>query len=151
MKCSPMSVTFIDVMSDDIGVVNAARVSFAKESHWEFTESPQQGCDPDELYVTHVLSEQDQKLIKYLAKHNHWSPFAHTSLSLRVKAPIFVARQLAKHQVGAAWNEVSRRYVDEEPEFYLPKTWRKAAKNVKQGSSDEKLEMLYPEMDRYVY
>lgn len=151
MKIAPISVEYVNHMGDDLAVVNAARVSFDKESNWELVDAPQYGCDPNELYTQHVLSEQDKKLINYLAKHNHWSPFAHNSITLRIKAPIFVARQLVKHQVGGVWNEVSRRYVDEEPEFYLPKTWRKAAKNVKQGSSDEKLEMLYPEMDLYMY
>ena len=82
------------------------------------------------------LSDADVKLIAYLAKHNHWSPFAHTSIQLRVKAPIFVARQLVKHQVGGVWNEVSRRYVDSEPEFYSPEVWRgRPTDGAKQGSS----------------
>ena len=100
--------------------VNAARVSFAK--------------------VSNELSDKDEKLIKYLAKHNHWSPFGHASLQFRIKAPIFVARQLVKHQVGLVWNEVSRRYVDDEPEFYIPQEWRLKADNKKQGSSDETIE-----------
>ena len=107
-------------MGTDLSVVNAARVSFAKESN-EF-------------------SEKDAKLIHYLAKHNHWSPFGHASLQFRIKAPIFVARQLVKHQVGLVWNEVSRRYVDDEPEFYIPQEWRLKADNKKQGSSDETIE-----------
>jgi thymidylate synthase (FAD) len=151
MKIAPISVEYVNHMGDDLAVVNAARVSFDKESNWELVDAPQYGCDPNELYTQHVLSEQDKKLINYLAKNNHWSPFAHNSITLRIKAPIFVARQLVKHQVGGVWNEVSRRYVDSEPEFYFPDVWRKAAKNVKQGSSDEKLEMLYPEMDLDMY
>ena len=115
-----MNVNLIDVMGTDLSVVNAARVSFAKESN-EF-------------------SEKDAKLIHYLAKHNHWSPFGHASLQFRIKAPIFVARQLVKHQVGLVWNEVSRRYVDDEPEFYIPQEWRLKADNKKQGSSDETIE-----------
>ena len=115
-----MNVKLIDVMGTDLSVVNAARVSFAKESN-EF-------------------SEKDAKLIHYLAKHNHWSPFGHASLQFRIKAPIFVARQLVKHQVGLVWNEVSRRYVDDEPEFYIPQEWRLKADNKKQGSSDETIE-----------
>ena len=107
-------------MGTDLSVVNAARVSFAKESN-EF-------------------SEKDAKLIHYLAKHNHWSPFGHASLQFRIKAPIFVARQLVKHQVGLVWNEVSRRYVDDEPEFYIPQEWRLKADDKKQGSSDETIE-----------
>ena len=80
--------------------------------------------------------------IEYLAKHGHWSPFTHATVSFRIKAPIFVARQLAKHQVGLSWNEVSRRYVDSEPEFYVPDSWRKRAENVKQGSSDKVVEFI---------
>ena len=107
-------------MGTDLSVVNAARVSFAK--------------------VSNELSDKDEKLIKYLAKHNHWSPFGHASLQFRIKAPIFVARQLVKHQVGLVWNEVSRRYVDDEPEFYIPSEWRLKADDKKQGSSDETIE-----------
>ena len=124
MKIANIEVTLIDSMGDDISVVDAARVSFAKESEWKY-------CPEGK-----VLGDADKKLIKYLAEHNHWSPFSHAFASFRIKAPIFVARQLVKHTVGLAWNEVSRRYVSTEPEFYLPKTWRKAADNVKQGSSD---------------
>jgi len=76
------------------------------------------------------------KLINYFSKHNHWSPFAHAFTSFRIKAPIFVARQLVKHQIGLSWNEVSRRYVDEEPEFWFPKEWRGRPVNAKQGSSN---------------
>ena len=115
-----MNVNLIDVMGTDLSVVNAARVSFAK--------------------VSNELSDKDEKLIKYLAKHNHWSPFGHASLQFRIKAPIFVARQLVKHQVGLVWNEVSRRYVDDEPEFYIPSEWRLKADDKKQGSSDETIE-----------
>lgn len=121
MKIADMSVEFLDHMGSDLTVVNAARVSFAKE-HEEFDHTTDRG------------------LIKYLAKHNHWSPFAHCSASFRVKAPIFVARQLVKHTVGFSWNEVSRRYVNDEPEFYMPEVWRKAAANVKQGSSEEAIQ-----------
>jgi len=116
-----MEVTLVDKMGSDLSVVNAARVSFAK-THTEFKE------------------DQDERLIKYLAKHNHWSPFGHAQLQFHIKAPIFVARQLVKHQVGLVWNEVSRRYVDDEPEFYEPKEWRLAAENKKQGSSEETTE-----------
>ena len=94
-----MKVELVDWMSTDLTVVNAARVSYAKTK----TE----------------FSPQDEKLIKYLADHEHWSPFGHASLQFRIKAPVFVARQLVKHQVGLIWNEVSRRYVDYEPEFII--------------------------------
>jgi len=134
MKISPMSVELIDSMGSDLSVVNAARVSFAKESDWQYERyGGLYECSRE------VLSEKDQKLITYLAKHNHWTPFAHAFLSFRIKAPIFVARQLVKHQVGLAWNEVSRRYVDDEPEFWFPEVWRGKPVNAKQGSSDEDL------------
>ena len=115
MKIVSQSVEYLNHMGSDLSIVNAARVSFAKAHD--------------------TLQPTDTGLINYLAKHNHWSPFAHTSISLRVKCPIFVARQLGKHQVGLVWNEVSRRYVDEEPEFFWPKEWRGRPENAKQGSS----------------
>ena len=125
-----MKVKLVDKMGTDLSVVNAARVSFAKESEW----------DRPDLYENQ-LKDSDIKLIQYLAKHNHWSPFAHASLQFHIKAPIFVARQLVKHQVGLVWNEVSRRYVDDEPEFYIPQVWRKRPdKSIKQGSSNETIE-----------
>jgi thymidylate synthase (FAD) len=133
-----MKVELIDHMGSDLSVVNAARVSFDKESDWEYGEICEQCNDYHEPY----LSDKDAKLISYLAKHNHWSPSAHAFASFRIKAPIFVARQLVKHQVGLAWNEVSRRYVDSEPEFYTPDVWRKRADNVKQGSSDEAVDII---------
>jgi thymidylate synthase (FAD) len=128
MKKADISVSLVDYMGDDVSVVNAARVSFNKRSEYEhYIENP-------------TLPEKDVKLIKYLAKHNHWTPFAHTCLSFRIKAPLFVARQLGKHQVGGVWNEVSRRYVDTEPEFYFPSEWRGRAENVKQGSGETRIE-----------
>lgn len=127
MKTADIAVTILDHMGSDLTVVNAARVSFDKESLFEW--------DHEELCVK--LSDADKRLVKYLAKHDHWSPFAHTSVQFRVKAPIFVARQLVKHQVGGVWNEVSRRYVDSEPEFYIPAEWRgRPEGSVKQGSGE---------------
>ena len=122
-------------MGSDLSVVNAARVSFAKESELEWVEK-----ENSPTMYEQVLSDKDKKLIGYLAKHDHWSPFAHASLQFRIKAPIFVARQLVKHQVGLVWNEVSRRYVDDEPEFYIPTEWRLKAEDKKQGSTDETIE-----------
>jgi len=145
MKITPMSVELIDHMGSDLSVVNAARVSFAKQSDWEWVKTPHPEIT-DGYTHKFELSNADQKLISYLARHNHWSPFAHAFLSFRIKVPIFVARQLGKHQVGLAWNEVSRRYVSEEPEFWFPATYRKAADNVKQGSSDENVTPAYSEM-----
>lgn len=111
-----MEAVLLNHMGTDLDVVNAARVSFAKR-HNEF------------------VPEKDGKLIRYLAKHNHWTPFGHAVAKFYVKAPIFVARQLVKHQVGLVWNEVSRRYIDDAPEFWWPEEWRLRAENVKQGSS----------------
>jgi thymidylate synthase (FAD) len=125
MKISDCKVELIDSMGTDLSVVNAARVSFNKKSYYLYDDD-----DPSVEY----MSEKDMKLLKYLAEHNHHTPFGHCFLSFRIKAPIFVARQLGKHQVGLCWNEVSRRYVDDEPEFFFPKEWRKKAENVKQGS-----------------
>ena len=127
-----MNVTLIDKMGSDLTVVNAARVSFHKESNWD-------SITPSGI-TEGILSRNDEKLIKYLATHNHWSPFGHASLQFRIKAPIFVARQLVKHQVGLVWNEVSRRYVDDEPSFYLPFMWRERAEDKKQGSADTEVE-----------
>lgn len=130
-----MKATLVDVMGDDLRVVNAARVSFNKESDWKisFEEKGWQNKK------TQTLSEKDQKLIKYLATHNHWTPFSHVQITMREKVPIFVARQRFKHMVGFTYNEVSRRYVDDAPEFFVPDVWRKAAENKKQGSSDQEV------------
>lgn len=124
-----MQADLIDHMGSDLMVVNAARVSFHKESDWDEKE-----WDEDKLV------EQDEKLIRYLARNNHFTPFTHPQITLREKVPIFVARQRFKHTVGFSYNEVSRRYVDNEPEFYTPSVWRKRAENLKQGSSLEPVE-----------
>lgn len=133
-----MKVEYIDHMGSDLSVVNAARVSFDKESKsWG---SALTAISDDRLIPVPLIGDADTKLVKYLASHGHWSPFAHVTVSMRWKAPIFVARQLVKHQVGLSWNEVSRRYVKTEPELWWPEKWRKAAENVKQGSSEEEFE-----------
>ena len=133
-------VTLIDHMGDDLSVVNAARVSFGKRVELDLSQ-----YDDVEyakcLTQIPLLQDRDIKLIKYLAKHNHWSPFGHASMQFHIKAPVFVARQLIKHQVGLVWNEVSRRYVNYEPEFYTPEIWRASAENKKQGSSDEEIDI----------
>jgi thymidylate synthase (FAD) len=121
-------VDLIDYMGSDLSVVNAARVSFNKESYWD-SDRNWTG------YQKEKLLERDEKLIKYLAKHNHFTPFCHPQISLRIKCPIFVRAQLGKHQVGLVMNEVSRRYVTFEPEVYVP-MWRAAPTDgAKQGSS----------------
>ena len=121
-KGARVDVELIDHMGSDASVVNAARVSFGKRIK--------------------EMSEGDTKLIRYLAKHNHWSPFGHASVQFRIKAPVFVARQLVKHQVGLTWNEISRRYVDYEPEFYEVDKWRGRPVDKKQGSSEENIEWI---------
>ena len=112
-----MKVELIDSMGTDLTVVNAARVSFGKKKE--------------------KFEDGDAFLIRYLAKHNHWSPFGHCMLQFHIKAPVFVARQLVKHQVGLVWNEISRRYVDTVPEFYEVDKWRGRPVDKKQGSSGE--------------
>ena len=126
-------VTLVDSMGTDLSVVNAARVSFAKKSDWGHNV-PTQGI--------YELKEGDKKLIRYLARHGHWTPFGHATLSYHIKAPIFVARQLVKHQVGLVWNEVSRRYVEDAPEYWEPDEWRSKPVDKKQGSGDEKIVWL---------
>lgn len=126
-----IEVTYIDHMGSDLSVVNAARVSFGKKSEairWEYLDLDHVSGD-----LVPVLKEGDVKLIHYLAKHEHYSPFGHCFASFHVKAPIFVARQLVKHEY-LRWNEISRRYVDDEPEFYVPDVWRGRSKDKKQGS-----------------
>lgn len=143
MKTSEILVTYIDHMGSDLSVVNAARVSFEKESEWEYPVVQVR----DYYDEVKALSDKDAKLIRYLAKHEHKSPFNHCFASFRVKAPVFVARQLVKHKF-LPWNEVSRRYVDSEPEFFIPASWRKRSENVKQGSSDKAVDRVsFPWVD----
>ncbi len=125
-----IKATYVDHMGSDLSVVNAARVSFAK--HQEALDSEYIG----DYTVRLVLDNKDTKLINYLAKHKHTSPFGHAFASFHVKAPVFVARQLVKHKF-LRWNEISRRYVDSEPEFYEPDVWRGRSEDKKQGSSGE--------------
>jgi thymidylate synthase (FAD) len=127
-----ITATYIDHMGSDLSVVNAARVSFGKKSHCEETRWVDMG---DWCGDMPVVNDKDSKLIKYLADHKHYSPFGHCFASFHIKAPIFVARQLVKHEY-LRMNEISRRYVDSEPEFYEPEVWRGRAKDKKQGSSD---------------
>jgi thymidylate synthase (FAD) len=122
-----IEATYIDHMGSDLSVVNAARVSFGKKSEW----MPRIHYGEDL-----VLKPKDARLIRYLAKHNHKSPFNHTFVTFHVKAPVFVARQLVKHEY-MPWNEISRRYVDSEPEFYVPDVWRGRSADKKQGSEGE--------------
>jgi len=123
-----IKATYINHMGDDNSVVNAARVSFGKHSG-------------------RYTKEQNDRLIRFLAKHKHLSPFGHAFASFHVKAPIFVARQLVKHKF-LRWNEISRRYVDDEPEFYVPDVWRGRSADKKQGSEGVvDLESIYFQTD----
>ena len=117
--------TFIDRLGTDLSVANAARVSFGKTSE----------MDTSDVWGPPVLKEKDHKLIKYLAKHKHISPFGHCFASFHIKAPVFVARHLVKHKF-LRWNEISRRYVSDKPEFYKPQL-REASLDKKQGSGDD--------------
>jgi thymidylate synthase (FAD) len=118
-----IEVTHVDHMGKDLSVANAARVSFGKKSNLDWS-------DP---WSPPKLRDKDAKLIRYLAKHEHISPFGHCFASFHIKAPVFVARQLVKHKF-LRWNEISRRYVDSEPEFYVPSGWRGKSADKKQGS-----------------
>ena len=120
-----ISIALVDYMGSDLSTVNSARVSFAKTKE--------------------AMDAGDEKLINYLADHKHITPFRHNAIQLRCKAPIFLARQLGKHQAGLSWNEVSRRYVDSEPEFYYPPEWReRPSKSIKQGSGQ-----THPETEQW--
>ena len=129
-----MRAEYVDHLGDDLRVVNAARVSFDKESDW---------VPPEDGFCGHLdccgeLGDKDKKLIHYLATHGHWTPFSHPQITIRETVPIFVARQRFKHMVGFTYSEVSRRYVDDEPEFYVPDVWRSRPEgSVKQGSGEE--------------
>ena len=128
-----IDATLIDYMGTDLSVVNAARVSFGKKSE-------SLGSVTANGVTRQVLHDTDTKLINYLAKHKHTSPFGHCFASFHIKAPVFVARQLVKHKF-LRWNEISRRYVDTEPEFYVPDVWRGKAEDKKQGSSDTNVQL----------
>ena len=130
---------YVDHMGSDLTVANAARVSFNKETEWDIDEvAKKRLIDSGSVYHEsdlRVLSVKDTKLIQYLAKHNHWTPFAHPQITLRIKTPIFVRAQLGKHQIGLVMNEFSRRYVTDDPQIYDPQ-WRDAPTDgAKQGSS----------------
>lgn len=129
-----MKAEYINHMGDDLTVVNAARVSFDKQSEWNENVN-------EKFELSKSLSERDSRLLHYLGSHNHWTPFSHPQITLRETVPIFVSRQRFKHVVGFSYNEVSRRYVDSDPEFYTPKVWRGRAENKKQGSSDEEIKV----------
>lgn len=133
-----MRVEYVCHSGSDLLVVDAARASFGKQSEWEVVGDN----DGEEVLA---LSAKDTKLINFLAREKHMLPFRHPTVTLRCQAPLFVARQLGKHQAGMSWSEESRRYITTEPTFYWPDKWRKKADNVKQGSTDEPSEYMHDE------
>jgi thymidylate synthase (FAD) len=127
-----MKVAKISHMGSDLTVVNAARVSFDKESDWGLEVSD------DHAHIKRILKNDDKRLINYLARYNHWTPFGHCQVTLRETVPIFVARERFRHTVGFVYNEVSRRYVSDTPEIWRPEVWRsKPEGSIKQGSGDQ--------------
>ena len=131
---SEIKVELLDYMGNDLDVVNAAKVSFSKESEWDFETDYESGVPVE---VREVLAEKDKKLINYLAKHDHWTPFAHTALKFRVAAPVPIRTQCFKHKIGMVENEESRRYISTTPEIFIPEFFRsKPEGSIKQGSGD---------------
>ena len=133
-------VDLVDHMGSDLTVCNAARVSFSKDTEWEIDQEVVErlrasGSSYHEQDVR-KLGERDQKLIRYLAKHQHWTPFAHPQITLRIKAPVSIRTQMFKHKQGFVENEISRRYVSFKPEFYFPEWRGKPTNGAKQGSED---------------
>ena len=127
-------VTLIETLGSDLTIVNAARVSFNKISKWD--EDASLVDDNGLLDVAYKLNDKDKHLIHYLAKHDHWTPFAHPQICLHIKAPISIRTQFFKHKVGFVENELSRRYVDEEPEFFYPEWSSRPTGSMKQGAGD---------------
>lgn len=127
-------VTLIETLGSDLTIVNAARVSFNKISKWD--EDASSVDDNGLLDVTYKLSDKDTHLIYYLAKHDHWTPFAHPQICLHIKAPISIRTQFFKHKVGFVENELSRRYVDDPPEFFYPEWSARPIGSMKQGAGD---------------
>lgn len=133
-------VQYVSHMGDDLTVVNAARVSFNKQSDWEIDMDAKNRLDSTNSFYWEedilIISEKDKKLIKYLAEHNHWTPFAHPQITLRIRAPISIRTQFFKHKQGFVENEISRRYVIDEPQIYNPQWRSKPSNGAKQGSED---------------
>lgn len=140
-----MHAKYKDHMGDDLRVVDAARVSFANES-WYIDEDyvPNKESRHYVAWLRYVqrerglgnpvLSVADFGLIQYLAEHNHWTPFAHPQITLRMKAPVPIRTQCFKHKQGFVENEESRRYIKSRPELFVPDQFRSAPENAKQGS-----------------
>ena len=134
-------VELVDHMGTDLTVVNSARVSFSNESEWSYDEEALNRVKTRVITLQikeefRKLPDKDVKLIRYLAKHKHWTPFAHPQITLRIKAPIPIRTQFFKHKQGFVENEISRRYVDFEPDFYIPKFRKRPENGMKQGSGE---------------
>lgn len=144
-----MKAEYVDHMGNDMSVVNAARVSFDKVSDW----LPSGALNDYEGVIYQIIDGRyvnlpisDHKLIKFLSKHNHWTPFAHTAITLRMKAPVPIRTQCFKHKAGFVENEESRRYISGTPEVYVPEFFRsKPEGSIKQGSGD-----VHPNSPLYV-
>lgn len=130
---SQIKAELLDYMGTDLDVVNAARVSFSKQSQWE-----NEHWDHPDFEIPNYLKEADVKLINYLAKHDHWTPFAHTALKFRCSAPVPIRTQAFKHKIGMVENEESRRYISSTPEVFVPEFFRsKPEGSIKQGSGEK--------------
>lgn len=133
----------LDYMGTDLDVVNAAKVSFSRESEWEWQTEYECGVPVSD---TPILADKDKKLINYLATHDHWTPFAHTALKFRCSAPVPIRTQAFKHKIGMVENEESRRYISSTPEIYIPEFFRaKPEGSIKQGSGGE-----HPRSDEFL-
>ena len=128
-----ISAEYVDHMGSDLSVVNAARVSFAKESEWGTESVTAPDGTPVNIYMEGVLSDKDTRLIQFLARERHELPFAHTAITLRCSAPIPQRTHAFKSKVGFVENEESRRYISDRPELFVPE-FREAVKDKKQGS-----------------
>jgi thymidylate synthase (FAD) len=156
-----MDVEYIAHMGDDKSVVNAARISFAMKEKDVLNERDEsliqflaRGNTSEEWehLIEEVSLESNKDRVEFLLKETkntpiHFTPFTHTAITVRETVPIFVARQRFKSVVGFSYNEISRRYVKKDPEFYYPDIWRKANPDKKQGSLNEPVEFVYDPID----
>lgn len=170
MKTAEISVQYLDHMGSDLTVVNAARTSFGKESDWETNPDgtyagPTNRLKPadanlirflargfrtkdwdallEEIVSSKDTDELTDILLHYKKSAQHWAPFGHPHMQIRMKLPIFLARQFVKHQVGGVWSEESRRYMSSEPEFWFPKEWHGRPEDIKQGSDGVITEVIW--------
>ena len=166
MKKAQIEVKYEDHMGSDLSVVNAARQSFAKQKTVfdettdggliQFLATGKRTSEWDDFLVeitrlSHAVvigrdgakEQLKQRLIEYKREAQHWAPFGHPHVTLRLRMPIFLARQFVKHQVGGVWSEESRRYVSDEPEFYFEPVLMKRPDDIKQGAAGELSDQHY--------